>query len=170
MKNVSNKKPKGTVSKEGKADAGKPDKPSREKELEGQLKKALADYQNLKRDMEKRLEFEGDLVKADLLRSVIEIADDIDLALDHTEDEKGWRDGVSQILEKFRATIEEMGAEVIACSKGDTFDPQIHEAVGVVYGDKDGKIAQVVQNGYIIGDKVVRPARVIVHKIKISTK
>lgn len=170
MKNDSDTKPKGPLSK-GKSpkDPYRKQK-SRETELEGQLKKALADYQNLKRDMEKRLDFEGDMIKADLLRSVIEIADDVDLALDHVEDEKGWRDGIAQILEKFRSTIEEMGAEVIECSVGDAFDPRKHEAVGVIYGKEEDTIAQIVQNGYEIGEKVVRPTRVIVHKIITSKK
>lgn len=142
----------------------------REKELEIKLKKALADYQNLKRDMENRLQFEGELVKADVLRSIIDLADDIDIAVDHVEDEKGWREGVTLILEKFRVVIDDMGAEIIECKEGDVFDAKVHEAVGVVYEGEDGTIAKVIQNGYRFGDIIVRPARVIVNKINNKKK
>lgn len=155
-------------SSDAKADKkiSKQERSEREEELEVQLKQALADYQNLKREMEKRLEFEGEIVKADLLRSIIGIADDVDIAVDHVEDEKGWREGVTLILEKLRKTIEDMGAEMIDCKPGDSFDAQIHEAVGIVYENgKNGTVATVVQNGYRLNDIVVRPARVIVHKV-----
>jgi molecular chaperone GrpE len=143
----------------------KAEKMTREEELENQLKQALADYQNLKRDMQKRLDFEEELIRADMLKSIIELADDIDVAVDHVEDEKGWREGVTMILEKFRKVIENVGAEIIETKQGDAFDADIHEAVGVVYEGEDGTIACVVQNGYRLGNIVVRPARVIVTKM-----
>ena len=150
--------------KSGKQSAGPAN--LREQELENQLKQALADYQNLKRDMQKRLDFEEEVIRADVLKSVIELADDIDLAVDHVDDEKGWREGVSMILEKFRKVIDDMGAEIMEVKPGDEFDPEIHEAVGVVYEGKDGTIASILQNGYKMGDIIVRPARVVVNKIK----
>ena len=57
--------------------------------LEIQLKKALSDYQNLKRDMDKRLDFEETMIRKSTMRSLIELADDIDLAIDSVEDERG---------------------------------------------------------------------------------
>lgn len=140
-------------------------------QLEVQLKQALADYQNLKRDMDKRMQIGGDLVRADVLRSVIGIADDIDIALAHSagKDEKNWRDGVEFILRKMQGAIEQSGARRIECTTGDVFDPRFHEAVGVLHEGKDGTIAQVVQNGYALGDVIVRPVRVIVNKSKINT-
>lgn len=134
--------------------------------LENQLKRALADYQNLQRDMQKRLDYEEKSIRSDVLKQVIDIADDIDLAVDHTKDDKGWREGVLKILEKFRSVIENMGAEPIEVQKGDKFDTDIHEAIGVVHeSDENNTIHQVVQKGYKIEDFVVRPARVIVNKI-----
>lgn len=136
-----------------------------EAELESKLKKTLADYQNLKKDMKKQLDFEGSLIRVDLLRSIIGLADDIDVAVDHVNDEKGWREGVTMILEKFRTVIEDIGAEMIECKSGDKFNAVEHEAVGVVNEGKDGRIAKVVQNGYRLNNIVIRPVRVIVNKI-----
>jgi molecular chaperone GrpE len=138
--------------------------------LESQLRGALSDYQNLKREMEKRLDLERNLIRRELVEDVIGLADDIDIAIDHVEDEKGWREGVSQILEKFRKTIKDMGAEIIKCKPGDKFDSSIHEAVAVSDKGKDGTIQTVVQNGYRVGDIVIRPARVIVNKISNKKK
>jgi len=138
--------------------------------LENQLKQALADYQNLKRDMEKRLQFEGELVRADVLKSVIGIADDIDIALSQgsEKDMESWRQGVTFILKKMQDAIKQSGARLIECKVGDTFDPRLHEAVGILHEGKDGTIANVVQNGYVLGDVLVRPARVIVNKTNMS--
>ncbi len=139
---------------------------TRVSELEVQLKQALSDYQVLKRDMEKRLQFEGDMLRADVLRSILGIADDMDIALTHkdSDDIKSWRDGLVMILQKIQETISQTGAQVIPVQINDSFDPSAHEAVGIVNEGKDGTIAQVVQNGYVLGEKVIRPARVIVRK------
>ncbi|MDD3661494.1 MAG: nucleotide exchange factor GrpE [Candidatus Dojkabacteria bacterium] len=138
--------------------------------LDLQLKKTLSDYQHLKQDMDKRLDFERQMITADLLRSVIGIADDIDLAVDRVEDDKGWREGVTLILDKMRSVIQGMGAEMITVGQGDEFDPLLHEAVGVASGGAEGTIAQVLQNGYRIGDVIVRPARVLVYKMSSPKK
>ena len=73
-------------------------------------------------------------------------------------------------MEKFRKVIDDMGAELIECKIDDTFDPEVHEAVGIVQGDEknNGTISQVVQNGYRFGEVIVRPTRVIVYKMKIT--
>ena len=132
--------------------------------LELQLKKALSDYQNLKRDMNKRLDFEEMMIRKSVMRSLIELADDIDLAMDNVEGEKGWREGVSNILNKFYIVLKDLGGQVIETKEGDDFDSEKHDAIGVVNEGKDGKIVKIVQNGYTIKDVIVRPARVIVCK------
>jgi molecular chaperone GrpE len=139
-------------------------------QLENKLKKALADYQNLKKEMERRLDFERNMIRKELIREVISLADDIDIAIDHVEDEKGWREGITRILEKFRKTLDDMGAELIETKQGDKFDASVHEAVGVTHKGEPGTIATVVQNGYRLGDVVIRPVRVIVNKINKDNK
>jgi molecular chaperone GrpE len=138
--------------------------------LDSKLKGVLADYQNLRKEMDKRLDFERNMIRTDLLKSVIELADDIDVAIDHVEDEKGWREGITMILEKFRKTMKDMGAEIIKCKPGDKFDSKVHEAVGIAKEGDNGTIHKVVQNGYRVGDVVIRPARVIVNKISTNNK
>ncbi len=71
-----------------------------------------------------------------------------------------WVQGVVAIQRKFQQLLEAMGVSEIAAA-GETFDPNRHEAVGKQPGD-DGKVLHVVQKGYQIGDRVIRPAMVIV--------
>lgn len=132
------------------------------KELQEQLKAALSDYQNLKRDMEKRLDFEEKMLRKSIVKEIIELADDIDVALDRVEDEKGWREGVTQILNKFQKVIGNIGAELIEVKEGDKFDSELHEAVSTTSDGKPDTVANVVQNGYILDDVVIRPSRVVV--------
>jgi len=148
--------------------SGDPRKDPRDRkieELETKLSKVLADFQNLKKDMKKQLDFEGSLIRVDLIRNLIGLADDIDIAVDHVNDDKGWREGVTMILEKFRTVIGDMGAQMVDCKPGDKFNAAEHEAVGVVNEGKNGCIAKIVQNGYRLNNIVIRPVRVIVNKI-----
>lgn len=139
-------------------------------QLETQLKIALSDYQNFKRDQERKLEFERQLIKCQTLRDVVEVADDIDMAMDNQNSEQSWRDGIALILEKFRKIISEMGAEVIPASEGEAFNSNIHEAVGIAHGGPDNTIAKILQNGYKVGDIIVRPVRVLVNKAAQPSK
>ncbi len=156
--------------KEGSTTVDKSNLTDEIEQLENKLKKALADYQNLKKEMERRLDFERNMIRKELIHEVISLADDIDIAIDHVEDEKGWREGITRILEKFRKTLDDMGAELIKTKQGDKFDASIHEAVGVTHKGEPGTIATVVQNGYRLGDVVIRPVRVIVNKINKDSK
>jgi molecular chaperone GrpE len=71
-----------------------------------------------------------------------------------------WVQGVLAIQRKFAQLLEAMGVTEIAAA-GEAFDPNRHEAVGKQPGD-DGKVLHVVQKGYLLGDRVLRPAMVIV--------
>ncbi len=139
--------------------------PNKEKELEEKLLKALADFQNLQRDMAKRLDVERTLIRVDILKSILNLADDIDLAVAHSENDNSLKEGILMIKNKFQKIVADLGASIIDCKAGDNFDPFLHEAIGVVDGEKDGTINQIVQNGYKLGEIVIRPTRVLVNKL-----
>lgn len=137
--------------------------------LENQLKKALSDYQNLKKDMEKRLNFEEKIIRKNTMRSLLNIADDIDIALDRVEDEKGWRQGVSQILNKIYDVIGQVGGQMIECKVGNKFNPEVHEVIGTVSEGKEGTVVKIVQNGYRIDEMIIRPVKVIVVRKEVTS-
>ena len=127
------------------------------KNLENQLKRALADYQNL----EKRIaEEKSSWIKAankDLLLKLLPGLDSLILAEKHTQDE-----GVKLSIKHFLDILELDGVKKIE-TVGKDFDPNFMEAVSTTEG-KDGKIIEEVRTGYTLFDQVLRPAQVVVGK------
>ena len=136
--------------------------------VENQLKKALADYANLERDLDKRLGMRGDQMKSQIARTLMDVLDDINLAvesgnkLEMTEEVKAWVEGVKATLSHIEKAVGEFGIENMGVKSGDDFDSSIHEAIGTVSEGEKGKVHQVVQPGFMLGEMVIRPARVIV--------
>lgn len=137
-------------------------------ELENKLKKALADYLNLERDMEKRLELRSIQLKIEIGMKLMEIVDASNLAIGAKDnlklegDTKAWVDGLTVILSQIEKSLSTLGIEKIDVKQGDDFDSSKHEALATVNEGEKGKIHEVMSNGYTLGDFVVRPSRVIV--------
>ncbi len=131
------------------------------KNLENQLKRALADYQNL----EKRIaEEKSSWIKAankNLLLKLLPGLDSLILAEKHTQDE-----GVKLSIKHFLDILELDGVRKIE-TVGRDFDPNFMEAVSTIQGE-DGKIIEEVRSGYTLFDQVLRPAQVVVGRSEIS--
>jgi len=91
--------------------------------------------------------------------------DDLDRALQNVDANLAgltWVDGIRLIYRKFQALLDMQGVEEIAAD-GQRFDPTVHEAV--MFGEgEDGVVLSVVQKGYKLGGRVLRPAMVVVGK------
>jgi molecular chaperone GrpE len=127
--------------------------------------RAAADYQNLKRRAEKEREEYGRLATAALVINILPLLDDLERALTSVDIRLAgltWVDGIRLIYRKFQAVMEAAGVSEIK-AEGETFDPNLHEAV--MYGEgEEGKVVAEVQKGYRLGDRVIRPAMVVVGK------
>lgn len=127
--------------------------------------RAAADYQNFKRRVEQERSEVGRLANASLVINLLPLLDDLERAL-RTVDTKlaglTWIDGIWLIYRKFQAVLENAGVKEIA-AEGQPFDPNVHEAISEAPGE-EGKVVSVVQKGYTLGDRVLRPAMVIVGK------
>jgi len=140
------------------------------KEAEGIRLRALADAENVKkrlfRENEEMKKYAGESVLADLLP----VLDNLDLALAHTgnlDDAcKNFVIGVDMTRKLFLDAVKGHGLEVVPVAVGSEFDPEIHEAVGTVeeQGLADNQIAQIVQGGYLLKGRLIRPAKVMVNK------
>jgi molecular chaperone GrpE len=123
--------------------------------LENQLKRALADYQNL----EKRIQSEKmDWIKLsnkDLLLKLLPGLDNLSLAEKHTQDE-----GVKITIKHFLDIFDEIGVKKIE-TIGKDFDPNTMEAVATTEGD-EGKVLEEVRAGFTLYDTVLRVAQVVV--------
>jgi molecular chaperone GrpE len=87
--------------------------------------------------------------------------DDLERALAHRPENLAWADGIDLIYRKLQAILEAEGLKRIE-AEGQLFDPNFHEAIlqESVEGMESGRIISVVQNGYMIGERVIRPAQV----------
>ncbi len=128
--------------------------------------RAAADYANLKRRSEADRERDLDRAREALLTRVVELADDFDLALEHLPPEASdnpWLEGIVAIDRKLRALLEREGVSPIE-ALGRPFDPNEHEALSHVSGSgtREGEIVLEIRRGYLLRDRVLRPALVAV--------
>jgi molecular chaperone GrpE len=98
-----------------------------------------------------------------VIKSLLPVTDDFDRA------EKALKDaapkeseGIVLVLNKFRKILEQNGLKIMDTSSGN-FDPDLHEAITQIPSpDKSGKIIDVVEKGYLLNEKVIRHAKVVV--------
>ncbi len=128
---------------------------TKENELENQLKRALADYQNLeKRTEENRREWILSSNRS-LITKLLSVLDDLFLAQSHIQDE-----GLDLSIKKFLDILKEEGVDQIE-TKGRDFDPNTMECILVKEGEEN-KVLEEVRSGFIMNDRVIRPAQVVV--------
>jgi len=125
--------------------------------------RAAADYQNFKRRVEQERSESARFASAALVINLLPVYDDLDRAastIDASLAGLNWVQGVLAIQRKFQQLLQAMGVSEVPTS-GVRFDPAQHEAVAQQPG-AEGAILHVVQKGYKLGEKVIRPAMVIV--------
>lgn len=125
--------------------------------LENQLKRSLADYQNLQKRIEQEKISWIKLSNKDLLLKLLPGIDSLLLADKHTKDE-----GVALSIKHFLDVLETVGVKKIE-TIGKDFDPNIMEAVSTAQGE-EGKVLEETKVGYTLNGEVIRPAQVIVGK------
>jgi molecular chaperone GrpE len=139
-------------------------------ELENLLKKALADYQNLEKNIDKRILIKDFQTKKSLVEKFLPILDGVYMSeksaekLDIPDEIKAWFDGVENIVDEIEDILEDIGVEEIETEKGDDFDPNVHEAITTVKEGEDGKIFDIIQPGFAMNGEVIRPTKVVVSK------
>lgn len=149
--------------------------------IEEQLAAANATIESLKNDaLYKAAEFDNfrkrvikekaELIKtggANVVKAILPIIDDFERAeqmMDKAEDVAAVKEGVNLIIEKFMKQLATEGLQKIDCV-GKEFDTDYHEAIAMVPGqpeDMKNKVMDCVQTGYMMGDKVIRHAKVAV--------
>ena len=129
-----------------------------------------AEVENLRRRWEQRFAGETAEARRAILRDMLPLADHLELALKHGAELEG--DAARQFVANIEATrrafldtLRRYGVEAQE-PEGKPFDPALHEAVGqvVAEGSEPGSVVHVVQTGYMEGDKLLRPARVVVNQ------
>jgi molecular chaperone GrpE len=127
--------------------------------------RSAADFQNYKRRVEQEREEIARLSNAAMIINLLPLMDDLERALDSVDTRLAgmtWLDGLRLIHRKFQALLE-MNAVTEIEADGQDFDPNVHEAVTFGPGEEN-KVIAVVQKGYRLGGRVLRPAMVVVGK------
>lgn len=123
-----------------------------------------ADFENFrKRTLRENEDFKK-FAAADLISDMISIVDDFDRAIASAKEDTEFLSGMKGIRMNMMKILESKGLKEIPAEG--KFDPNFHEAFCVVEGDEDGNIAEVLQKGYTLGDKVLRFTKVKVTKKK----
>jgi|SRR3989344_2765844 len=133
----------------------KPEKSEEIENLKNQLKRTLADYQNLERRVASEREEQIKSANRGLILRLLPALDMLVLAQKHTQDE-GLQLSVRQIFD----TLEKEGLKQIE-TEGQNFNPELMEAVHITEG-QEGKVMEDLRTGFLLNGKVLRPAQVVV--------
>lgn len=157
------------------AEKAKPEKKKNKKDLEIEalkqeleqkndlLLRTAAEFDNFKKRTEREKTTVAEFAKAGLIKQLLPILDNIDRAAATDKENPDYIKGIEMIVKQFECIASNLGIVEIA-AEGDTFNPELHEAVMHIEDEtlSENVIAQVLQKGYKIGDTVIRAAMVTV--------
>ncbi len=135
-------------------------------ELEDRLLRTAAEFENYKkrrtRTDQERLRFAAE----PLIRDLVPVLDSFERAIqasERTRDQQAFHDGVEMILQQLRDVLQRHGVERLV-PEGEPFDPNLHEAMGMMPHTEleEDRVAAVLEPGYVLNDRVIRPAKVMV--------
>jgi molecular chaperone GrpE len=138
------------------------------KEQYDRLLRVSADFDNYKKRVAKE---KADLTRygnEELIKALLPVIDNLERALEHAAgggEQGGIKDGVKMTLQQFLQILQRFGTTAISAA-GERFDPTRHEAVmEQATGEHDpGHVVAELEKGYLLNDRLVRPAKVVVAK------
>lgn len=139
------------------------------KELEDKFLRLAADFDNYRKRMVREIEELKDIIRIELIRTLLPILDDIERAFSSIPEgsDSNIKEGLGMVMKNFQNWLSDQGVKSIEVVDG-FFDPKYHEAV-IVEESKDieeDKIEEL-RKGYLLNDRVIRPSMVkIIKKVK----
>lgn len=134
--------------------------------------KERADFANFKKAEDDRRAKYSESLREHILTRFLSILDSFNIAFSNKEVwekvDLNWRIGIQHIYSQLTNVFEEYGVKEIG-KEAEDFDPNVHESIETIQTDikeQNHKIAKVIQKGYKLGDRVIRPARVNVYEYK----
>jgi molecular chaperone GrpE len=123
--------------------------------------RSQAEFQNYKKRIERDNELVKFSMKGDIVKKILPVLDDLERALQNRPADESWASGIELIARKFQNVLDGEGIKRIE-AEGAEFDPNFHEAISNEPNEEveSGHVIAVVQNGYVIGERVIRPALV----------
>ena len=145
-------------------------------EAQEQVLRTLADSENLRRRLEREKEDLGNYIVSNFAKEILSVVDNLQRAIKSIEDKKEdesafdtFVEGIELTEKQLIASLEKFKIKKIN-TNNQSFDPNLHQAMFEIEGKNSeaGKISEVIQDGYTIGDRLLRPAMVGVFKSKKS--
>ena len=135
-----------------------------------QLQYLQADFENFRKQTDKEFENQSKFGKHEMIRSLIEIYEDLQRILENANTEDSSIKGIQLVIKNIESMFEEQSVELIN-SVGSIFDPNLHEAVDYTKNSdfEDNVIISEIQSGYKIHGQVLRPSKVNVCDNKVDT-
>lgn len=127
------------------------------------LQRSQADFANYRRRTDQEKQDLGKYANATLFCDILPVLDDLELALAHVPEEYAdmdWVEGVRLVERKFKSILEKQGVKPV-CALGMEFDPNLHDAIRQEKGPEGAVVAELMK-GYTLGERLLRPSRVIV--------
>ncbi len=138
------------------------------KDLEDQLLRAKAEVQNVRRIAAQEVTRARLYGVESLAKEFLSVGDNIERAIascEEDQDTSNIQEGLALTMKAYESSLKASGIESIDC-EGQSFDPEKHEALSVIEDDslESNSIIEVIQKGYSILDRTLRPSKVIVSK------
>jgi molecular chaperone GrpE len=134
--------------------------------LKDQLLRTLADFDNFRKRSRREISDAERMAREDVLRELLPVFDNLERASQHAveaTDIQSLKEGIQMVMRQFLDTLTKLNVERVQ-SVGQPFDPAVHEAVQQVESSElpPGAVAQELLAGYRVGDRLIRPAMVVV--------
>ncbi len=128
--------------------------------------RAAADLDNYRKRVAREREELIRSARESVIHALLPALDNLERALDHSEEGTPLHDGLLQVQKQFQRALADFGVTEIVAKPGDPFDPSIHEAVSHIASadHPEGTVVEQLHSAYRIGDRLLRPARVVVSK------
>ena len=132
-------------------------------DLTDRYKRILAEFENHKKRSQKEREGLYNSILGDIVEAMLPILDNLENATKVETADENYKKGIELVLKQFQNVLKAQGVEEIK-TIGETFDPELHEAVSSIQDDTKGEkeIVQDYRKGYKIGHKVIRHSMVVV--------
>lgn len=146
------------------ADAEDKDKSQSGESDETKYMRLMADFRNFKKRTEKEKLDIYAYANEKIVAGLLEVVDNFERALDHESTDPAYAEGMRMIFRQLLGVLEDSGLEEIKAHK-ESFDPNFHNAVMTEDNPEfeSGKVTEVLQKGYILNGKVIRPSMVKVN-------
>lgn len=137
------------------------------KEKNEEILRRAADLDNYRKRLTKETEDKVRFANQAVVKDFLPVMDNVEMALQHAEEGSPLREGIELTIKSFKDALSKHGVKEVDAEIGTIFDPAVHEAIMMDNNTEyeNNAITLCVQKGYLLNDRVIRPAKVKVNKI-----